>query len=122
MEINAICTQKVFVCCLEEFTIKSNKLVICKVYRSRKIEYIEVFLEKLNQLISILLKINSDIVITGDLNDNVLSNEISTKYFTNLLTCYGFKPLINVQLELPDSNEIDENNFTLMIENNIIEK
>jgi hypothetical protein len=112
-EIEKLCCDKIFECCLTSFKNGKNKIVLMGVYRSPSTGD-NAFLEVLDSALEILTKISNHIIIGGDFNINVLDNAknqfIKTE-FKNVLKRFGFQYYVNFPTRVTDTTSTAIDNF-----------
>ncbi|KAG8292335.1 hypothetical protein J6590_042570 [Homalodisca vitripennis] len=92
--------EKVFEYCMTKFKIEQNYITLICIYRSPIRCNEHNFLERLELLLNCLLKNNSNIIIVGDFNINVLVRDVSYTNFVNVLTAFNLKYLVDFQTRI----------------------
>lgn len=72
--LHALNQDKIFESCITEIKVGKEKLLVVGLYRTPS-EDAEIYLDKLNELLRILNKMNRDILLGGDFNINVLKKD-----------------------------------------------
>lgn len=93
--ISHLCEERVLEASGAVFTLKNNfDVKIVSIYRSPIEANLDSFFEKFRYLLNYLCKNNGLLVISGDINIDLLLNSDAKIYFTNLLLAYNLK-LVN---------------------------
>jgi len=103
--INQLISEKEFECCLIEFKCDLFSFVLAGVYRS-PISDVNIFLTKLNASLEILSKTYTNVIITGDVNINVLDPSCNKfKLLKDTLAAHNFKHLVNFPTRVTENTE-----------------
>lgn len=99
--INKLNEDKIFESCAIEIKLSNNKFIIGGIYRTPS-ENVDTFCDKLNKYLHILTKINSKVIIGGDMNVDVLVNNNKKIDFVSVLKMNGLYYTINIPTRVTD--------------------
>jgi hypothetical protein len=114
IKINNLGEDKKFEFCAVKFIVNKNMFVLVGIYRSPSTDPFE-FIERLNELITNLLSICSNLIIAGDLNINVINNEKDCKALCNMLRSHGMSHLITFPTRISEKSQTCIDNFLTSI-------
>uniref|UniRef100_A0A1Y1LAR2 Reverse transcriptase domain-containing protein n=1 Tax=Photinus pyralis TaxID=7054 RepID=A0A1Y1LAR2_PHOPY len=97
-----------------------GKLIVVCVYRSPS-GNINLFFECLYSLLDSIICLNSDVILCGDFNINLLDNTTDKNEFVNLLTSYNLKATISTPTRVTSTTAtLIDNVFTNLSSHNLL--
>jgi hypothetical protein len=93
--VDKICKDKEFECCIVSCRAFDFLFVLVGLYRTPGVLYDNLFLDKLEMVISLLNEKYDNLVLAGDININVLKPSNSSDRLCNILKQYNMKYLVD---------------------------
>lgn len=119
-EVQDLITEREFECCVTEFIVGDYLFVLACLYRSPIHRYTSPFLNKLEILSEILCNKYSNVILTGDLNINVLKKDGVYHRFCNILKMFNMTYKIDFPTRVTSTSQSSIDNFITNINNNRI--
>lgn len=94
-EITSLVQDKEFECCVVKVRAGKYSFILAGIYRTPKVCYDKIFLEKFDLLLEILNRNHKNIVVVGDVNIDVLEESKNKKLLFNVLNSNHIKALVN---------------------------
>lgn len=109
-DINEFAEIYTFECAAIEIKIRNKKVIIVALYRTPDTQ-VELFLTKLNELLSMLIDKNENFIIAGDFNIDLKTDNQKKQKFTSLLESYNVSIAINEFTRITRSSKTCLDNF-----------
>lgn len=114
-----LCDDKIFEYCAVKYKFNAFHIIIIAVYRSPSSD-VNVFLHRLNILITNMLKKCTHILIVGDININILQNSKSTTDLKTILKSHGMTYLVDFPTRTCSTTQTSIDNFLTNLPSNIL--
>lgn len=118
--LQALNQDKIFESCVTEIKAGKEKFLVAGVYRTPS-QDVDIYLEKLSELLKILSKTDKKILLGGDFNIDVLREDNKKKKFVNVLQMHGFKYTIKIPTRVAEKSVSAIDNFITNLDNNFFE-
>lgn len=109
--VTEISAEKEFECCLAEFNIGGFVFVLGGLYRTPSYYFVNPFLDKLEILIETLCNKYENVILTGDININVLKKDNVYIKFKNILKMYNMFYTIDFPTRVTSTSKSAIDNF-----------
>lgn len=109
-DINELAETYIFECAAVEIKYRNRKCVIVALYRTPDTQ-VQLFLNKLNNLLCMLTEKNDNFIIAGDFNIDLKTNNQKKQNFTSLLESYNVSITINEFTRITRNSETCLDNF-----------
>lgn len=109
--ISDLCNDRDFECCVTEFRCNHLNFVLAVIYRSPDYTTLNIFFQKLDALLDILVGRFVNVVVCGDLNINVLKNSPATDSLNSILTAHAVRYVVDFPTRVTKSSSSAIDNF-----------
>lgn len=107
---NNLCEDKIFEFCAVKYKLENVQFIVVGLYRSPSSDPF-IFLNRLNLLITLLLKRTKFIILAGDININVLVSSKEHSELKNILRAHGLNYLIKFPTRVCSTTSTCIDNF-----------
>lgn len=116
-----ISAEREFECCLTEFHIQDFYFILVCLYRTPCHSFIQPFLDKLECLTYELCKRYNNVILTGDININVLNKDSTYKKFKNILKMCNMSYKVDFPTRVTSTSKSAIDNFITNISTHKLE-